>query len=400
MPTNSVGPNGLTTQTIQDILSEILNGTPDYAGLYQIYGSDINVDPNSPDGQLINIFAQAKLDMLQYIAGVYNSFDPDRAIGRQLDARCAINGVVRQPGTYSSQRVQVTVDRAVSLTGVNSNPTNPFTVADGNGNQYVLVDDYVFFGPDSQELVFRAALLGPVSSLPNTITNIVTILLGVVSVNNGSGPDELGQLEESDYSLRVRRQKSVALPNKGYLEGLEAGLINISGVTQARVYENNTNTTDSNGIPAHSIWVIVEGGANADIANAIYVKRNAGCGMKGSVLVNVDQVDGTVFPIRFDRPTPQNLWISFNVAAIGSGSVDPAYIRTQLLAQLSYNINQPADTTTIVSLIRQISPAASVSAEGVSDDGISYVSLLSPNAINKQWALASTRIIINGSPGP
>lgn len=393
---NVLDASGLTIQTTQEIIDEIKNGDVGFAGMFSIYGTDINVDPNSPDGQMINIIAQAKADCLALIQQVYNSFDPDKAIGVSLNARAAINGVTRNPGTFTQQTVTVTVDRAVTVPGLDTAPTGPFTVSDGNGNLFALISSQVFGGAGTMDLPFQAVLLGPVSSLPNTITKIQTPTLGVTAVNNAAGPTTLGLTEETDFALRIRRSKSVSLPSQGYLQGLIGALLDTAGVTAAQVYENDTNTTDGNGIPGHSIWVVVAGGDLTDIANAIYVKRNAGCGMKGSVNVTVLQVDGSTFVISFDRPTPENLYISFNVTAIGSGSVDPAYIRSQLIALLVYDINQPADTTSIVSLIRAISPAASVSAEGVSSDGVTYVPLLTTSTIDRQWALDPTRIIING----
>lgn len=395
---NVIDSNGLQIQSLQEIIDEILDGAVDFPGMRAIYGADINVDPNSPDGQMVHIVAQAKRDTLEFLTQIYNSFDPDQAIGVTLNARCAINGVARNAGTFTQITVTVTADRALTIAGLDTAPLAPFTVSDSTGNQFVLVAAHAFSGAGSADLAFEAKLLGPVAALPNTLTTIVTVQLGVVSVNNASGPTTLGLAEETDYALRIRRAKSVSLPSQGYLEGLVAALIDTTGVTVANVYENDTSSTDGDGIPGHSIWVVVRGGENMAIANAIYVKRNAGCGMKGSVSVNVLQVDGSYFTILFDRPVDEDLYISFDVTAI-TGSVDPTFIRNQLLAQLNYGINQPADTTSIVSLIRAISPNASVSNEGVSDDDITYVPLLSPSTIDRQWALAAARIIINGLPG-
>ncbi len=395
---NAIDQNGLTIQTIDEIISEILNGTTDFPGMFSIYGNEINVDPNSPDGQMVNIVAQAKRDVLELIAQEYNSFDPDKAIGVSLNARVAINGIRRNPGTQTQQTVLVTTDRALTLPGLDTSAT-PFTVADTSGNQFQLSTTATFSGAGALSLPFQAVLLGPINPLPNTVTTVVTITLGVTAVNNATGPSSVGLTEETDYALRVRRQKSVALPSKGFLDGLLAALVDTDGVTEAKVYENNTGSTDGNGIPGHSIWAIVEGGEIADIANAIYVKRNAGCGMKGSVTYPYVQSDGSVITISFDRPASEALWISFNVVALGTGSVDPVFIRNQLLLLLSYGIGQQADTTSIVQLIRSISPAASVSAEGVSDDGATYVSLLNTATIDKKWSLLAAHIIINGTPG-
>jgi uncharacterized phage protein gp47/JayE len=392
---NAIDSSGLTIQTTPEIIAEILDGAPGYPGMRQIYGADINVEANSPDGQMVNIIAQAKTDVLELSQQIYNSFDPDKAVGTSLDARCAINGVIRNAGTKTIQNVVVTTDRALTLPGLDTSVT-PFTVADTSGNQYQLVSTYAFVGAASTALVFQAALIGAVSSLPNTIISIVTVTLGVTAVNNPATYTTLGLNEETDYALRIRRQKSVALPSQGYLEGLIGALLDTTDVTEAVVYENDTNTTDANGIPGHSIWCVVEGGTNSAVANAIYVKRNAGCGMKGSVTVPVLQADGSFFSIKFDRPTSEDLYISFDIVAV-TGSVDASFIRNQILSLLTYSIAQPAVASEITALVESIAPNGSISDMGVSNDGSTYVSLLDTSAIDNQWALASARIIINGS---
>ena len=392
---NAIDSSGLTIQTTPEIIAEILDGAPGYPGMRQIYGADINVDANSPDGQMVNIVAQAKTDVLELSQQIYNSFDPDKAVGTSLDARCAINGVIRNAGTKTIQNVVVTTDRALTLPGLDTSVT-PFTVADTSGNQYQLVSTYAFVGAASTALVFQAALIGAVSSLPNTIISIITVTLGVTAVNNPATYTTLGLNEETDYALRIRRQKSVALPSQGYLEGLIGALLDTTDVTEAMVYENDTGTTDANGIPGHSIWCVVEGGTNSAVANAIYVKRNAGCGMKGSVTVPVLQADGSFFSIKFDRPTSEDLYISFDIVAV-TGSVDASFIRNQILSLLTYSIAQPAVASEITALVESIAPNGSISDMGVSNDGSTYVSLLDTSAIDNQWALASARIIINGS---
>jgi len=390
---NILNADGLQIQTSAEIVAELTEG------LKAIYGDNINVEPNSPDGQVINLIAQAKLDVLELTNQVYTSFDPDEAIGTQLDDRVGINGIQRNPGTYTIQTVQITVDRALTLPGLDTAPLAPFTVSDGNGNLFYLLTTASPVAAGVADYVFRAARLGAVETIPNTISTIVTIKLGVVSVNNSGGATSTGIVEETDYALRIRRRNSVSLPSIGYFEGLLGALLTLDGVIAASLFENITGTTDGDGIPGHSIWVIVLGGTNADIAQTIYVKRNAGCGMKGSVTENVTQLDGSTFAVKFDRPTNEDLYIEFDVDPI-TGPLDEDYIREQLLERLSYGINEKADTTTIVSLVREIAPNASVSNEGVSDDDITYVPLLSTTGKNYQFIIASDRIKINGLVGP
>lgn len=395
---NAVTPQGLRTKTFEEVRNEILNGTADYPGLYQIYGADINLDPNSPDGQFVNIVTQAIVDMIELCAQIFTSMNPDAAVGTVLDQRAAINGVVRRGATYTQQMVEVTVTQAVTLPGLDTSPLNPFTVSDASGNQFQLISAHSFGGAGTTSLLFQSAALGAVETVIGTITQIVTTTLGVASVNNAAAALSVGQNEETDSQLRIRRASSVSLPSRGYLEGLLGALLDVDGVVDALILENDTNATDANGIPGHSIWCIVLGGADADIGEAIYVKHNAGCGMKGTVDVAVPQVDGTDFTVSFDRPTPEDLWIEFDVTAI-TGTVDDAYIRAQILERLSYRINQSADTASIVAMIKEIAPNASVSGEGVGLDGATYVPLQAPTNVDNQFAIEAAHIVINGTPG-
>lgn len=391
MPSNSITPAGITIQTLTEILEEMRNGTTDFPGLLSIYGSDINLDPNSPDGQLLNLLAQSKIDMLELINQVFSSFDPDQAVGINLDRRCAINGIVRSGGTYTIQPIAVTVDRALTLQGLSSSPTNPFTIQDAQGNKYQLITTADFVGAGTSTLSFQAVEVGPVNSALNAITTVVTVTLGVTGVNNPTTALSVGVAQESDAALRTRRSRSVSIPSKGYIDGLIGSLLDIEGVTQAEVYENVTDATDLRDIPPHAIWVIVEGGSSQDIAETIYLKRSLGCNMKGAIEVNITQIDGWILTIKFDRPISENLYIAFDVEAI-TGDVDLEFLRTQILARLTYDINQPADSSRVVALVKEIYPNAAVSNEGVSTDGITYYSLVAPSTVQHQFTIAEVEI--------
>lgn len=391
---NQIDASGLQIKTRQEIIDALLNGEAGYPGMLAIYGPGINAAPNSPDGQLLNILAQVAVDMEELIAGVNAMFDPDQAIGTLLDSRCAINGVVRRGATFTTTPVNVTVTQALTLPGLDT--SNPFTVQDANGNQFQLVTSFAFGGAATTTLVFQAAQPGPVQTTIGTITNIVTPQTGVTAVNNASAAT-VGLAQETDASLRIRRAQSVSLPSKGFLQGLLGALYDVDGVKQAVVLENITNAADANGIPGHSIWCIVDAPAssNPGIANAIYVKRNAGCGMKGAISVNVLQIDGTNFAVLFDNPTPVPLFINLSIAAV-TGTYDASYIRNQLLALLSYKIGQTADVTTIVALVHQISPNVVVTNEGVSLTNSGYTPTLAPATVDKIFVPSAVTIYING----
>ena len=208
-----------------------------------------------------------------------------------LDERVVINNIERQGGTFTIVPITIVTDRTVNLSGLDANFNDingtGFTIQDDAGNEFILIDSVTLVA-GTDVVNFRAREIGAVETTVGTITNTVTKVLGVVSVNNASGAIQTGQDEETDQELRIRRQQSVSIGSTGYLNGILGDILNLDGVTDGKVYENDTSATDSNGIPAHSIWAIVEGGANSDIANVIYAKKTAGAGMLGDVVVDRD----------------------------------------------------------------------------------------------------------------
>ncbi len=393
---NIIDASGLTTKTKAELTAELI------AALQAAYGPDINTDTDSPDGQMIGIYVQGAIDNLDLLTQIYNSFDPDHALGRSLDARAAINGVQRLGGTFSLTNITVTTDRALSLAGLDSEIDNPdgvgYTVQDSAGVQWILATSQAVAGAGSYVYQFRAKNVGATLTTPNTITIPVTIVLGVVSVNNPSPLTSLGIDQETDAALRIRRQKSVALSSKGFLDGLLAALLNINDVTAAFVYENVTGAVDGDGVPEHSIWVIVNGGSDADIAAVIYAKRNAGCGMKGSEVVNVLQVDGTLFTIKFDRVVAQNLYIQVTMTPLdGVGTIDTTFMKAQIVARLIPGVFEQVNINELSTIVQQIDPNALVVptvGDGFSLTAGSYTNTLTPSAKNRQFALATARIVI------
>lgn len=348
---NSISATGVTVASQAELVSTLTTG-------YQtIYGAGINVAADTPDGELINIYAQTQADLGDLLLQVNAMFDPDQAIGVLLDQRCAINGLQRQGGTFTVTNITLVTSTSLNLYGLDQTVQPVFTVQDNQGNQFQLQETQLGLPPGTSVLAFQAANSGAVLTTPNTITSMVTVVLGVTSVNNPSAATTVGINSEIDQNLRVRRQRSVALPSQGYYEGLYAALNNINGVT-ANIYENDTGSTDANGVPGHSIWVIVSGsGSAASIGQAIYAKRNAGCGMKGSQSYNVTRPNGSVFTVYWDIVEPQNVFIAFQVTSI-NGTTPPniAAILAYLTANLAPGPNVEINIGELTTLIQTADP--------------------------------------------
>lgn len=398
MTNNYIDSTGLVLQQLADIVTELEDG------FKAIYGNDINLDPNSPDGQMINLFAQSKIDILDLISSVYNSFSPNSAIGVSLDQRCAINGIVRKGATKTTVTMTVTTDRIVNLIGVNSGTGTPFTVSDGSGNKFYLTDDTTTVN-GVNSLHFTAAVAGAVEVSPGTITTIETITLGVLSVTNAGGALIQGEDEETDAALRYRRSVSVSNPSSGYLDGLTGALLALADVEYAKVYENNTDVTDANGIPPHSIWVVVDGGSSTDVANTIYQRRNAGCGMyygtgaTGTTgpakTVSITQINGFDIPIKYSEAIYYDLYISLTVISlVATHSIDETFIKNSIYNNIQYGINDVADYSAIAAYVKSIDPLAVITEGGVGATAAAGDPYLAPPTIDGRWIVSTANIDI------
>ncbi len=368
---NSVSGTGITTATQSELLA---NGT---AALQSIYGSDINLASDTPDGQWLNENIQAQLDVQDLTTEVYNTFSVLNCIGTVLDQRVAINGIVRQAGTYTVTPITVVTSAAVNLYGQDQTVQQVYTVSDSAGNSWQLETTQLGVSIGSNVFNFVSVVPGAVLTIPNTITVQVTVVLGVTSVNNPTTYSTLGINEESDAALKLRQQKSVSLPSQGYLASLTANLLNIPGVSFAYVYENTTSSTNGLGVPGHSIWVITAGsGAASAIANAIYVVRNAGCGMKGSITYNVTQQNGSIFTVYWDDVVEINLFIAFTATSInGTTAPNIAAIRTTLPTTFVPNVYGEVNINGMATDVQAIDPNTLVTNAGFSTGQVQILTL-------------------------
>jgi len=364
---NVFGPLGLEVKTRQEIVDELT------VAFQAIYGADINLGSDTPDGQMMQIITQFMVDQSDLLVAINASFDPDQAFGITLDQRVAINGIQRQGGTYTTTNITLVNSRSLNLYGLDQaddeDAEDVYTIADNAGNRWFLMVSELGLTAGTHVLVFRAENPGAQLTTPNTITVPTTIVLGVVSVNNPTSYLTLGVNEETDPVLKLRRQRSVSLGSQGYRQALKAALQNLEGITSAEVYENNSDSTDSDGIPSHSIWVIVAGSAlPADIGTTIWLYRNAGCGMKGDETYTVTEAGGGPAIMKWDDVVIQNLFLLFTLGSLDADvPPDVAKIRTDLPLLLLPGVNESVNTTYLGTLIQQIDPNAYVLSAGLSD---------------------------------
>lgn len=280
----TIGAGGITAPSYADILASL------QASFQQIYGADAYLGNDSQDGQLLALFAQAINDCNNQCIATFQSFAPTYAQGAGLSALTKINGIQRLAATNSTA-----VGNVVGTVGTVI--TNG-VVSDGT-NKWSLPASVTIPGGGSIAVTVTCQTPGAIQAQTGAINQIASPTLGWASFSNTSAAVP-GNAVESDAALRTRQAISTGNPALTPLGALLGALLNLSGVTQCRVYENTTGSADSNGLPAHSISVVIQGGSLPAIASTIGQRKTPGAATYGSTSqAYTDPSTGIPYTINF-----------------------------------------------------------------------------------------------------
>lgn len=336
-----IDSSGYHYPTYNDILEDLVND------MQTIYGSGIYLGNDSQDYQMLSKIAEKIYDTYQTCEIVYHSYSPATAMGVGLDYVVAINGIARKQGTRSTV--------VVTLTGAAGTTINSGIVADTDGHIWDLPASVVIgeSGTADAEAVCRE--MGVIQVAPDSVTRILTPTLGWESITN-SDEATTGTITESDSSLRARQAYSTAQPSQSILDGLKGALESIDDVSRVATYENQTATTDSLGIPSHSICCIVEGGTDEDVANTIYNRKGLGCGTHGSTSYEIIDNSGQAVEIKFSRLAYVEIDIEINISArAGYAASTPDDIKAAIVDYLdTFSIGVDLTTSIIWMVAQQV----------------------------------------------
>lgn len=162
---------------------------------------------------------------------------------------------------------------------------------------------------------------GPIEQVVNSIDTIATPILGWDSVINPLEAST-GTNRETDEEYRIRFRDSKFDRATNTLEAIYSALLKLSTVEEVIIYENDTNITDGNGVPAKSFLPIVIGGVSSDIANSIWENKPIGISSVGNTTVSIIDIQGFSHDISFQRPTPVPIYISMNLTTDSNYPVD------------------------------------------------------------------------------
>jgi uncharacterized phage protein gp47/JayE len=323
-----VDATGLHLPTFQEILDDMITG------MKTIFGNDIYLGSDSADYQLMSIFARKVYDANQNLQLAYNNRSPVTSIGIGLDSILKLNGLKRMIPSYSSCQVTLTgTAGTVVLNGI---------VEDINGYTWSLPASVTIGLGGTVDEAAICDTVGAITALPGELTRINTPTRGWTSVTNVAIATA-GTPVELDSQVRARQSVSTAYPSRTELAGTYAGLAAVDGVARFIILENYEHTAaeDPNDLdlPGHSITCVVEGGTDADVAQAIYANRGIGANTNPACTTGVwitDPVYGAMVYIRFYRPTYVPIFVTISLTRMaGYTTVTADAIRASLVVYLN-----------------------------------------------------------------
>ena len=354
-----IDASGLHCNSYSDILAYYIQS---YQG---IYGADVYLGEDSSEYQEIAVEALRHYDLEQALQACYNARSPKTATGASLASLVKLNGLTPAVETYSTC--------VVTVAGNAGTVINAGVALDVNGNRWDLPVLVTIPIGGTIDVTATCETAGNIAALAGDISIIGTPTAGWTSVTNAAAATA-GQAAELDASLRSRQSVSTQAPSHTMFAGTLAYIKAVSGVTRCKGYENDTAATVG-ALPPHSVTFVVEGGADADIAQAIFENRGIGPYTNGTTVVSVIDPDtGDAMDIRFFRPTDTPIYVALNVHPLtGYTAATAAAIKAAVAAYLnSLDIGDEVSVSAIsaaaMSVTTLTSPLFTIPSGGVKID--------------------------------
>ena len=314
-----------------------------YNELFSRIFPNINLDPNTPQGQIISYLAEQDLATISAIQSALN-YQFMGGNGSFLDIWAFNN--------YRAKRKQgVNGSVVIDIQGVaGATIKKGFKVGTADGlYTFTLDKDIKLNEKGKAQATFIADSISENITLKNTITEILTPDVNVERVNNPNS-STAGILTESDSAFYARCQQKGSLFKNSSFASILASVANINGVSKLGGYENATNqeVTERNfQIDPHSFVIIVQGGDDTEIAKTISLAKPPGAGMMGDTEVKLTINDKDI-TYKFQRPQDAPFKVEVNTITDKNSpdnykeTIKRAVIEYFALLDIGADITQPA----------------------------------------------------------
>lgn len=306
---------GLVIPAETDVLAGV------QADMNAAFGGGLNPGLETPQGQLASSQAAVIGDKNNEVALIVNQVDPQYSADRFQDAIGRIYFLTRKPATPTAV--------TATLTGLAGTVIPAGTFAqDTDGNTYALSGDATIGIAGTVDADFQNVQTGPIPCAAGTLTSVYQAIPGWDTITNAAD-GTMGSNVESRVDFEYRRRNSVALNGKGTPGAIYAEVFALADVLDVYVKDNPSGSTVNTGstnypILPHSVYVAVVGGTDAEVAAAIWRKKDTGCDYNGNTTVTVTDDAGYSYPqptytVKFERPAA--LPVKFAVQLVNDSSL-------------------------------------------------------------------------------
>jgi uncharacterized phage protein gp47/JayE len=318
-----VAYNYLTTNGVIVPDTSVLKGT--VQGEYKkALGDALLLADDTPQGRMIDTEVTARDGVVRLAAELANQINPNVGSGIFLESTCALHAVI--PTAESS-----TLLPGVLCTGTpNTIILSGSRIADEAGNYYASVSELTIGVGGTVIGNFQAIEPGPLNPGTGTVTTIVDGTFGWVEVTNPNIAVP-GALTEDDNTLRIMRNERLSNLSKGPIEAINSNVMSVPGVRSVSIRENvepGTTTVDGVVLSPHSTWICVQGGVDAEIAQALVKSKHSGSPYTTGtdngtpVLISiVDPISGQTYPVIYTRQI--EVPVALRVTVTSGSTTDP-----------------------------------------------------------------------------
>ena len=274
-----------------------------------LFGAEIDLSSASPLALFLRVIAFA-LSLLWAVAErVYYAGYVDTAIGQSLDYAVKYAGIARRPASPARRMLLFDGDPGIVI------PEGFLVETEDSTVRFATLEKVTIGSEGTAQVLAEAETPGVLGNLaPGTLTVITNPMPGVASVINIESEGNVDGLNrETDRELRERYYLSLSLGGASTIDAILASVLEVPGVRTARVFHNPLIETDAEGRPPKSVEVVVLGGAEMDVAQAIHQTIAAGIQPYGEIEVVVKDAGGQDQTIRFSRAEVVDIYVSVTV---------------------------------------------------------------------------------------
>lgn len=319
---------GLEIQSISDIKDELDQAHRDNLG------TEVALGPDSIFGQFIATWSEQEALTQQLVQRMQAAFSRGGAEGVDLDAISSLFGSLRNAATQSQSVSGRCTGVATTLVLNGSLVTQDITgivweVVDGTDGIDPNFGYEIGGGGDITPVTMRATTTGP-NTFASASTFVITTPIGGwtgFNVTSDIETFETGTDIEADGAFRSRGADEIFAGGND-VSGIKANVLRVNGVLEVQVFENRSCTgTSPDGIPPGEIEVVVTGGDDLEIAQAILDRIPPGTDSHGTVTNNLPDIEGNLIEVKFTRPTLIETHVQVGIVISNAEGTPPANVK-------------------------------------------------------------------------